>query len=71
MIYFFHPLRIPRYSQRLKSLFFKKTLNDRLEDVQPKVEAVHFSCKELKTSQKLKKVFKRERERDEVIIYLY
>jgi dishevelled associated activator of morphogenesis len=48
--------RIPRYSQRLKSLFFKKTLSDRLDDVCPKIEAVHFSCKELKTSKKLRKV---------------
>jgi dishevelled associated activator of morphogenesis len=48
--------RIPRYYQRLKSLFFKKTLSDRLEDVRPKIEAVHYSCKELKTSTKLKKV---------------
>lgn len=48
--------RIPRYSQRLKSLFFKKTLSDRLDDVRPKIEAVHFSCKELKTSKKLRKV---------------
>ncbi|CAI8048375.1 Disheveled-associated activator of morphogenesis 2 [Geodia barretti] len=48
--------RIPRYSQRLKSLFFKKTLSDRLDDIRPKIEAVHYSCKELKSSKKLRKV---------------
>ena len=50
--------RIPRYSQRLKSLFFKKTLSDRLDDIRPKIEAVHYSCKELKSSKKLRKVRK-------------
>ena len=53
---FLHTHRVPRYYQRLKSLFFKKTLSDRVEDVRPKIEAVHYSCKELKTSKKLKKV---------------
>ena len=48
--------RIPRYSQRLKSLFFKKTLSDHLDDVRPKVEAIHYTCKELKTSKKLRTV---------------
>ena len=51
-----HTRRVPRYYQRLKSLFFKKTLSDRVEDVRPKIEAVHYSCKELKTSKKLKQV---------------
>ena len=48
--------RIPRYRQRLKSLYFKKTLDERLGDIKPRVEDVLFGCQEVVTSQKLRKV---------------
>lgn len=48
--------RIPRYSQRLRTLYFKKTLDERLEDIRPKIQEVLLASKELLSSQKLKKV---------------
>ena len=50
------PCRIPRYSQRLRTLYFKKTLDERLEDIRPKIQEVLLASKELLSSQKLKKV---------------
>ena len=50
------PPRVPRYSQRVKSLFFKKTLSDRVDDVRPRIDAVRYTCKELLSSHKLKTV---------------
>ena len=48
--------RIPRYSQRLCTLYFKKTLDERLEDIRPRIQEVLLASKELLSSQKLKKV---------------
>ncbi len=49
-------LRIPRYPQRLRTLFFIKTCSERVAEIQPKVEDLIFGCDELANSQKLKKV---------------
>lgn len=48
--------RIPRYEQRLGTLYFKKTLDERLNFIRPSLDIVAEACRELKTSQKLCKV---------------
>lgn len=48
--------RIPRYSQRLKSLYFMRTLDERVGDIKPHAEDVLFGCRELVSSQRLRKV---------------
>ena len=48
--------RIPRYSQRLRILYFIKTRDDRLGDIVPQVQSVMDSCSEVVTSGKLRKV---------------
>ena len=48
--------RIPRYSQRLKILYFIKTRDERLGDIEPRVQSVLHSCSEVISSGKLCKV---------------
>ena len=48
--------RIPRYSQRLKILYFIKTRDERLGDIEPRVQSVLHSCSEVASSRKLRKV---------------
>ena len=48
--------RIPRYSQRLKALYFMRTRDERIGDIKPQAEDVLFGCREVVSSQKLRKV---------------
>lgn len=48
--------RIPRYSQRLRILYFIKTRDERLGDIEPRVQSVLQSCREVISSGKLRKV---------------
>ena len=48
--------RIPRYSQRLKALYFMRTRDERIGDIRPHAEDVLFGCREVVSSQKLRKV---------------
>lgn len=50
------PHRIPRYSQRLRILYFIKTRDERLNDIEPRVRSVLHGCSEVITSGKLRKV---------------
>ena len=51
--YCIHPHSIPRYSQRLKFMYFMKTRDERLNDLTPHIEDIMFACKELINSEKL------------------
>ncbi|XP_023239391.1 disheveled-associated activator of morphogenesis 1-like [Centruroides sculpturatus] len=48
--------KIPRYEQRIRTLFYKKKFKERIDDCKPKINAVLEACKEVQRSKKLKKL---------------
>lgn len=48
--------RVPRYHERLRALYFKKTFDDRMGEICPQIQDILAACHELTLSGKLQKL---------------
>ena len=55
--FFIEMLRIERYEQRLRALYFKRRFQERMDEIVPGVNSLYLACQETKASGKLKTVF--------------
>ena len=50
-------LKIERYESRLRSLYFKRRFQERVDEVTPGINALFLACQEVRSSAKLKIIF--------------
>lgn len=49
-------MTIPRLSQRVECMLYRRKLEVDIEEIRPELSMVHEACRELRTSKKLKQV---------------